>query len=319
MKRFVFTVLLLVAIIVAPSMTSANNNNLSTEANSPGFAAINGGIYHLNDLALGSTRGIYKMSSNLKSHKLIAKGDFTNLQVYKNTFIVYDYNKNHLVQISLNGKVLKNFTKITSPTFKVNGNHIYYVDHTNRSFYQSEIVGNKVQFLRSVGNSYVDEFIVHNGWIYYVHVFSYGEYGEDSEDHLSKFQIAKPATATKLISKKNNIDSIIARNGYIYAVVHSNMNSTGRNLYRVNLNGKNLTRVSKENMSGHAINSKYVYFVENSLNDRVKLYRMTINGKNVKAITTLPGRKTTLDAIGNTLYFTIQNGYKFSLHKTVVQ
>lgn len=320
MKKFLFTLILLLSIMAVPTISSANNNDLAKESSYPYFAVVNGGTYYLNTSILNSTSGLYKMSSNLKSHKLIVKGNFSNLQIYKNTFIVYDDNKEHAIQLSLDGKVLKNFTHITTSSFKVYGNHIYYYNLKDRSFYQSQIVGNKVQFLHRLKDSYVDEFMIHNGWVYYVHAFSYGEYGEKSEDHLSKFQISKPATAKKLISNMYNIDSLIAKNGYIYAVVHKNDNNLSRNLYRMNLNGSNLTRISKENMnSGHAINSKYVYFVENSFNDRVKLYQMTINGKNVKAIATLPGRQNTVDAIGKSLYFTIQDGSKYIFQRRTVQ
>lgn len=323
MKKILYTLLLMLCVTLVPSFASANNKDLSTSSFSSNFAVINGGTYYLNDYSVNnSTKGIYKMSSNLKSSKLIVAGDFRNIQSYKDTMIAYDYEKGHLVQYSLAGKLIKNLVNIDSSNYQVYGNHVYFYKSENKSFYQSQIVGNKLQYLRNTGNSYTDEFIIENGWLYYVHTFTFGA---NSEDYLSKFNIAKPATATKLISKRFNIDSLIAKNNYIYAVVHKKGISEGRTLYRVNTNGKNLTQISKKNMSQHAINSKYVYFIENSFNDRQKLYRMTINGKNVKAIATLPGRVHTLDANGISLYLTIRekttNPYepKYSFQRRVVQ
>lgn len=326
MKKIFYAFVLMLCVMTVPSFAAASNKQLTDGSDRTNFVIVNGSTYYLNDFGVNnSTKGIYKMSSNLKSSKLIVAGEFVSLQAYKNTLIVFDDDKGHAVQYTLDGKLKKNIVNVTSSFMQVSGNHIYFYNYENKNFYQSQIVGNKLQYLRNSGNSYVDEFTIHNGWVYYVHNISYDEYGMNSEDFLSKFNIAKPSSNTKLISNMYNIDSLIAKNGYIYAVIHKKGISEGRPLYRVNLNGKGLTRISTQNLGRHAINSKYIYFTENSLSKNIKLYRMSLNGKNVKAIATLPGRVHTLDASNTSLYLVISqptsNSYvsKYVFQRRVVQ
>lgn len=327
MKKYVnslVSMVIFVSLIAFTVPAKAAPSDLKTVSGGSEFAFYKEDIYYSNYTHLSDRKaGIYKMSSNLKSYKLIVAGEFSPVYVYKNTLIAHDHQKEYAVQFSLDGKVIKEFPSVDSLFFEVYENYIYHYDFENQSFYQLAITTGKEKLLLKTPDSVVQEFTLHNGWLYYMHLQFFGDYSEDSIAHLSKVKLSNPSKEIKIVKNVNNIDSLIVRDGYIYAVVHKTEADVleGRKLYRMDYNGKKMTRISMQDMgSGPFINDQYIYFGENSYNSNQKLYRMTLNGKNVTAVATFNGRISRGGAANkNKMYFEIQNKKNNYIEQVIIK
>src|SRR5690606_19892981 len=183
-----------------------------------------------------------------------------------------------LQQISLDGKVIKQYPEVTSSIFLIDGNLIYY--NTEKGFYQIGVNGKGNKFLYSP-KGHVQEYTVHNGWLYFTYTLpvSNDPYDLDVTFNLAKIKIGSPQKETLLMKNMYNIDSLIVRDGYIYSVIHRNSSNLGRHLYRMDYSGKNVKRVSNVETSSSFIGSKHIYFVNNTFADTQTLFRMTVDGK----------------------------------------
>lgn len=298
-------------------------SDLKTASFNSDFVFYKDNVYFTNNVLPDKTKGLYKVGADMKSFKLIKAGNFYHIKAYKDTLIVSDDSDYLVKQISVTGKVLKEFRSMgtTVSDFEVDGDYIYYYDYKNRSFYQLSIKTGAKKFLTKLSNTYADEYTINNGWLYYVH----GNYSDDfnlTTKNLSKIKISSPSKEYKLLTKVKHIDSVIVRDGYIYAVLMKKSLDEGRKLYRMDYSGHKLTRISTQEIgAGPFINNKYIYFGENSFNSNKKLYRMTLDGKNVKTIASFGGRPISVGVASdkNNMYFEIQNGTKYFLKRIVVK
>ena len=323
MKRFakVFNLAIILMVLLSFQLpANAASSDLKTSSYQSNFVFHNESIYYNNILLDDKEKGIYKVSANMKNFKLLKAGDFSTIKGFKNSLIVFDHDKRYAIQLSLDGKVMKEFPSVDVPTFEVYGNHLYFYDSEARAFYQLAVQSGKQTLLIHTPTTTVQEFTLHNGWLYYVHERYLDDDLMNSVEHLSKIKLTNPSKEVKVVKSVNNIDSVIVRDGYIYAVMHIKAAVAGRSLYRMDYSGKKVTRISKQDMgAGPFINGKSIYFVENSFNDQVKLYRMALDGKNVKAVATIKGRTIGAASNKNSMYFEVQNGRDFFLQRISVK
>lgn len=325
MKKFLITLVFIITFAnVAPFNISVNaaSSDLKSSNYQASFVFYNDNTYYSNRFLNDKKLGIYKVGADMKSFKLIKEGYFGLIKTYKNSLLAYDDDKQYVVQLSLEGKLMKEFPALQEPVFEVYQDHMYSYNMEEQSFYQTSIKSGVKKFLINTKDTYVQEYTIHNGWLYYVHERYFDDYSENSVEHLSKIKLSNPSKEIKLVKNVNNIDTVIVRDGYIYAIVHKTAAMNGRNLYRMDYSGNNLTRISKQDMgSGPFISDKYIYFGENSFNDNLKLYRMSLNGGNVKVVANFNGRPTSVGASSNknNMYFEVQNGINTTLKRISIK
>ncbi|MFS0576655.1 DUF5050 domain-containing protein [Sporosarcina sp. 179-K 3D1 HS] len=323
MKRWALVSAILIAIsLLFPNFIEAKEAKASLDLKgenyqSRNFAVKSGDIYYINSGSLeNKATGIYKLSKDLKKSRLITKGSYSNITIYGNSFILFNDDEGLLQQLSLDGKVIKQYPEVSSSSFQIDGNLIYY--YTQKGFYQIGVNGKGNKSLYSP-KGYVQEYAIHNGWIYFTYTVpvSNDPYDMDVTFNLAKIKISSPKKETLLIKNVKNIDSIIVRDGYIYSVIHRSDNDLSRYIYRMDYSGKNLKRVSNIEASSAFIGSKHIYFVNNTFDDTQKLFRMTVDGKNIKQVGNIPGRKASFEYYDGVFYFEVQaiKQYKFFLHR----
>ncbi|BAQ09972.1 hypothetical protein OXB_1501 [Bacillus sp. OxB-1] len=323
MKRWAAVLALLLSIsLLFPSFIEAKANNASLDLKgdhyqSRSFAVKSGDTYYVNTGSLeNQAPGIYKMSKNLKQYRLIKKGSYSNITIHENSFIVFNEDEGLLQQLSLDGKVIKQYPEVTGSTFQVHGNFIYY--NTDKGFYQMGVNGKGNKLLYKP-KGYVQEYTVHNGWLYFTYTLpvSNDPYDMDVTFNLAKIKIGSPRKEVLLVKNVNNIDSIIVRDGYIYSVIHKNDKDLSRHLYRMDYSGKNVKRISNVETSSSFIGSKHIYFVNNTFDATQTLFRMTVDGKKIERVGTIPGRKSNMEYYDGVFYLEVQapKQYKLSLHR----
>lgn len=334
MKKWILCGLLLMSSVMFPMNTeakiSSNNSNLELKGPSDNrsLAVNDDNLYYVNSGLLNMKQGIYKVSKDLKKYKLIIEGDYQNIYIYRNSIITFNYKENVLQQISFEGRVIKEYPEVTSSVFLVNGNYIYYQNLESNELYQIKVNGTNNKFLFKPKKGTIQEFTVNNDWLYVVYEIYLSDKPSEmeSKEYLSKIKISNPSKEFLLVKDVYNVDSVIVKDGYIYAIIHKTAasTSTGRFIYRMNYSGENLKQISTMNLGGSIfVGSKYIYFIDNSFNDNQKFYRMTMNGKNIKEIATIPGRPVAVStAYANGIfYFEVQkfNASNFNLHKIVIR
>ena len=323
MKRgALLSVILLSICLLFPNFIEAKEDKASLgfkgdNHQSRSFAIKSGDTYYINTGVLeNKDSGIYKLSKDLKQSRLIKKGSYSNITIYGNSFILFNEDEGLLQQLSLDGKVLKQYPEVDSNSFLIDGNLIYY--NSENVFYQISTNGKENKLLFEP-KGYVQEYTINNGWLYFAYTLPVSDdpYDMDTTSHLAKVKINNPKKEDLLIKNVENIDSIIVRDGYIYSVIHKSSDDLGRYLYRMDYSGKNLKRISTVETSSSFIGSKYIYFVNNTFDDKETLFRMTVDGKKVKKVGTIPGRKSSFEYYDGVFYFELQapKQYKTTLHK----
>lgn len=329
MKRGALLSVILISIcLLFPNLIEAKEGKASLDLKGENrlprsFAVKSGDTYYLNKWVLENEDfGVYKLSKDLKQSQLIKKGHYNNINIYGDTFILFNEDEGLLEQLSLEGKVIKQYPEVDSNRFLIDGNFIYY--NTENQLYQISIngKGNTLLFKPKNKNT-VQEFTVNNGWLYFTYTTPVNDdpYDLTSTSSLAKIKINSPKKETLLIENMANIDSIIVRDGYIYSVIHKNPGEIGlglgRYLYRMDYSGKNLKRVSNVNVSSSFIGTKYIYFLNSTFDAKQTLFRMTVDGKNVEKVGTIPGRKFSFEYYDDVFYFeyTTPKQYKMSLHR----
>ncbi|WP_158232478.1 DUF5050 domain-containing protein [Sporosarcina sp. P13] len=281
------------------------------------FAVKSGSIYYVNNGYLqDKPNGIYKVGRDMKTFRLIKKGEFTNIHMYLNSIVTFNEEENILQRFSPDGKMIREYPQVASSNFLIEKDLIYY--HTGNNMYQLGINGRGNKHLLTT-KGYIQEYTVHNGWLYFVTSISRSNdpYDMDQTNSLSKIKIAGSKKVISLVSNAYNIDSIIVRDGYIYSVIHRTSNIDGRPLYRMNYSGKNVKRVTDLRIISPFIGKKYMYSVENSHDDRQKFFRATVDGKNMKTVGVLPGRMVNAEYHDGEFLFEVQNikQQQFLLHR----
>ncbi|MEH6940608.1 DUF5050 domain-containing protein [Bacillus sp. JJ722] len=147
------------------------------------------------------------------------------------------------------------------------------------------------------------------------------EYDIRHKEYFSKVNIVGSKTETLLLKNISNIDSVIIKDGFIYAVIHKKDTDDSRHLFRMTLDGKNIKQISSLDMSSTFIGSKYIYYTENSFADKQSIYRITLDGKNNTKIATAPGRISSFEYYNGSFYLEVQppKSYNFILHKVAIK
>lgn len=271
------------------------------------FAVINGGNYYVsNGMLGGQTYGIYKVSNDMQGSRMIRKGNFTNIAPYKNTVVTFDEDQNILQRFSLDGSLVREYPEVKTSYFVIENDQIFYSD--DKKIYQIGINGKNNRLLYRADN-FISEFTIHNGWLYFSTVTQLGKdpASPDIRMSLARVKIANPAQTAVLVKNVYNIDSFIVQNGSVYAVIHKTANISGRDLYRMDYSGNQLKRLPNINTQASFIGSKYIYSVDNSMDDRQKLYSTALDGRNVQLAGVLPGRVVSAEHHDGKFYFQIQD------------
>ncbi|PID15052.1 hypothetical protein CSV63_09700 [Sporosarcina sp. P34] len=255
---------------------------------------------HLEELELG----IYKVSNDMKKFRLIKQGHYTNIQVYKDTMVLFNDDLNKLQRFTFDGSLVREYPQVTSSNFLIDGDRIYY--HTGRNVYEININGQGHKHLYTSEGT-IQEFTVHNGWLYYAYLIPAVPQPYDYSMSFARFKISSPQQVVPIISKIHNIDSIIVRDGYIYSVIHQNPATDGRYVYRMDYSGNGIKRVSNVDSTALFIGTKYIYFVDNTGTYKQYFYRMDIDGKNAIKVGDLTGSKLSAEHQNGAFYFEIQN------------
>lgn len=313
MKRWIQLIVYVVVIsLLVPGAAEAklvvNDRDVKGVQSHRNFATANGSQYYINDGFLqNEVAGIYKVSKDLTKYRLLVAGNYSSISIYNHTIITFNEDKEMLQQRSLEGKHVKDFPHVQSNEFTIDGNLIYYSTVTGLYYIG---VNGKGRTLLHEPNGLIQEFTVHNGWLYFTYAIpkTNDPYEMDFTMNLSKIKIFKPTNEIVLQKNVNNIDSIIVRNGYIYAVIHRNEAEIekGRPLYRMDYSGKQLARMPVANSSAIFIGPSHFYYVDNTFNAREKLFRVTMDGKHVRKIGELRGRKATAEYHDGVFYFNVQ-------------
>ncbi|PIC73913.1 DUF5050 domain-containing protein [Sporosarcina sp. P17b] len=269
------------------------------------FAAKDGSNYYVNRGHLEDmTLGIYKVSNDMKKFRLIKQGNYTNIQLYKNTMVIFNDDVNKLQRFSFDGTLVREYPQVTSSNFLIDRDRIYY--HTGRNVFEININGQGNKHLYTSEGT-IQEFSVHNGWLYYTYLIPTVPQPYDYSMSFARFKISTPQQVVPIISKVSNIDSLIVRDGYIYSVIHQTSTMNGRYLYRMNYSGDFLQRISTVDTTALFIGTKYVYFVDNTGTYRQYFYRMDKDGKNAVKVGDLTGSKLSAEYHNAAFYFEIQN------------
>ncbi|WP_180968131.1 DUF5050 domain-containing protein [Cytobacillus massiliigabonensis] len=325
MKKWIVCLLLLASSLLFPFNALGKTAPQLEGSNvlSSSFAEKDGNIYYLNNYTLpGKKSGIYKMSKDLKKATLIKQGLFSNIKVYKNSMFVFNDDSSKLQQMSFKGKVIKEYSRVNNSSYVINKDKIYYIGADG--FFQINIDGTKNTFIYEPQGT-VQEFTINNGWIYFVYDIFLGDEEEGDytiDEYFAKVPINGTDEESVLLDNINNIDSIIIRNGFIYAVIHKYADENGRNLFRMDLDGKNIKKISSSNVSSAFIDSKYIYFEYNTFDEKQYLYKMTVDGKNKKRIAMIPGTVSNIEYLNGAFYMEIQRlpaSYTMELFKVSIK
>lgn len=269
------------------------------------FAAKDGSNYyvnrgHLEELAFG----IYKVSNDMKKFRLIKQGNYTNIQLYKDTMVVFNDDLNKLQRFSFDGTLIREYPQVTSSNFLIDRDRMYY--QTGKNVYEININGQGNKYLYASEGT-IHEFTVHNGWLYYAYLIPAVPPPYDYSMSFARFKISNPQQVVPIISKVSTIDSIIVRDGYIYSVIDPQSTMYARYLYRTDYSGNGLKRISNVDSTAVFIGTKYIYFVDNTGTYQQYFYRMDKDGKNAVKVGDLTGSKLSAEYHNGAFYFEIQN------------
>lgn len=321
MKKWILILALFISCIVIPNDTEAkakgstvlkDSNYINT------FAEKDGNLYFVNsfDQFPGMEAGIYKLSRDLKSQKLIRDGNFNNIYTYGNSIITFSFDENVLQQIALDGSVIREYPEIDSSDIAIDGNYIYYYKR-EKGLYQMKVNGKENKFLFKP-KGYINEFTINNGWLYFVYETSGGSLYEAGNVNFSKIKLSNPSKETILIKNVANVDSLVVDGGFIYAVVHKTQGIYDRYIYKMDYSGKNLKRISPIESSGaFFVGAKNIYFIDNTRNDIRYMYRMTTSGKDLKSIGSARG-SFTFTGYSNGVFYSVVQKYdpiRFVFHQ----
>ncbi|MCP1144551.1 DUF5050 domain-containing protein [Lysinibacillus endophyticus] len=318
MKKWLIILTLFITCIIIPNNTEAKGTALKDSNYIHTFAEKDGNLYFINSFGeLNKDPGIYKISRDLKSQKLIREGNFNNLYTYGNSLIAYSFDEFVLQQIALDGSIIREYPEIDTNEFVIDGDYIYYHKY-EKGLYRMKVNGKDNQLLYKP-KGYVSEFTVNNGWLYFAYYANVNpnSFEEPTLFNLSKIKISNPSKETVLLKNVANVDSLVVDGGFIYAVVHKNVDNLDRYIYKMDYNGKNLKRISPIESSGtFFVGGKNIYFTDNTRNDIRYMYRMTTDGKGLKSIGSVKGSFTFSGYSNNVFYFVVQkyDPIRFTLH-----
>ncbi|KMY53912.1 hypothetical protein AC623_07995 [Bacillus sp. FJAT-27231] len=296
---------------VPAALLKVNNEPDSDNSSQRHFAEKQGAVFVVIDSSSTKTPGIYKTDSKLKKTSIMRAGNYSNIRIQNDAIYVFNENLSKLQKYSLKGSLLYTYSAVNTSQYTISGNTIYYF--TEKGFFRVNVNGKETKFLYKPAG-WVQEFIVHNGWIYFVYVVYEGNSDEEDADFevsefFSKIETSGGKSERLLLTGINNIDTITIKYNTIYCVIHWDDKINGRNLYQMNLSGKEIKKVSSVNLSNFYIGSLYIYYNENSFASKQSIYQMTFDGKNHKKMTTLPGRMNgDFEYQNGAFYMTYWNG-----------
>ncbi|OCA81964.1 DUF5050 domain-containing protein [Pseudobacillus wudalianchiensis] len=296
---------------VPAALLKVNNEPDSDNSSQRHFAEKQGAVFVVIDSSSTKTPGIYKTDSKLKKASIIRAGNYSNIRIQNDAIYVFNENLSKLQKYSLKGSLLYTYSAVSTSQYTINGSNIYY--YTEKGFFSVNVNGKGTKFLYKPAG-WVQEFTVHNGWIYFVYDVYEGNSDEEDADFevnefFSKIETSGGKSEKLLLTGINNIDTITVKYNTIYCVIHWDDKINGRNLYQMNLNGKEIKKVSSVNLSNFYIGSLYIYYNENNFASKQSIYQMTFDGKNHKKMTTLPGRMNgNFEYQNGALYMTYWNG-----------
>lgn len=279
------------------------------------FAKKNGSNYYINSGELpGKVPGIYKVANNMQTVVLIKAGNFENIHLYNHSILTFNKDANMMQRYSFTGTLIRQFPEVTTKRFVLDVDWIYY--NTGSSLYKIYINGQNNSLLHSPPGQ-IDEFTVHNGWLYYTNSTPLPNDPNTLTMNFTRLKISSPATQVVLASNVKSVNSFIVRGGYVYSVILMTEASVGAKLYRTDYSGNNKQLVSTVASNRAFIGTTYLYFVSALSGSYEHLYRKPLAGGAVQSVGQLPGYFTSVEHHDGTFYFQLDgiNQNPFSLYR----